>query len=80
MDGEKEQDPVRIAFFGTPYVARDTLAILVARGYAPAIVISSPDARKGRGALTILRLPSAAFARPQPLFETVTALKVSDVV
>ena len=36
-------------FFGTPYVARDTLAILTERGYTPALVVSSPDARRGRG-------------------------------
>ena len=36
-------------FFGTPYVARDTLAFLVERGYAPSAVITSPDAPRGRG-------------------------------
>jgi len=39
----------KFAFFGTPYVAADTLAILVERGFAPAVVITSPDAPKGRG-------------------------------
>ena len=37
------------AFFGTPYVARDTLALLVERGFVPSIVITSPDAPSGRG-------------------------------
>lgn len=37
------------AYFGTPYVARDTLAALVEAGYAPAVVITSPDAPRGRG-------------------------------
>lgn len=37
------------AFFGTPYVARDTLAALIAHGYVPSVVITSPDAPKGRG-------------------------------
>jgi methionyl-tRNA formyltransferase len=37
------------AFFGTPYVARDTLALLVERGYAPTVVVTSPDAARGRG-------------------------------
>lgn len=37
------------AFFGTPYVARDTLAYLVEHGYTPSVVISSPDAPSGRG-------------------------------
>lgn len=37
------------AFFGTPYVARDTLAHLVAQGYRPSVVVTSPDAPRGRG-------------------------------
>lgn len=37
------------AFFGTPYVARDTLAALAEAGYSPAVVITAPDAPKGRG-------------------------------
>lgn len=37
------------AFFGTPYVARDTLAYLLEHGYRPSVVITSPDARSGRG-------------------------------
>ncbi|MGB4076602.1 MAG: methionyl-tRNA formyltransferase [Minisyncoccia bacterium] len=36
-------------FFGTPYVARDTLAYLVARNFVPALVVSSPPAPQGRG-------------------------------
>lgn len=37
------------AYFGTPKVASDTLAILIERGFIPTIVITSPDAPKGRG-------------------------------
>lgn len=37
------------AYFGTPYVARDTLALLVEHGYTPSVVITSPDAPRGRG-------------------------------
>jgi len=37
------------AFFGTPYVARDTLAALIEQGFIPAVVITSPDSAKGRG-------------------------------
>ncbi len=37
------------AFFGTPYVARDTLAYLVEHGYVPSFVVTSPDAPRGRG-------------------------------
>jgi len=36
-------------FFGTPWVARDTLAILVANGFIPNVVVTSPDAPVGRG-------------------------------
>lgn len=36
-------------FFGTPVVARDTLDLLVAAGYVPSVVVTSPDAPKGRG-------------------------------
>lgn len=36
-------------FFGTPYVARDTLAILVEQGFVPSVVVTSPDAPRGRG-------------------------------
>src|SRR5262245_48412348 len=39
----------KYAFFGTPYVGRDTLAALVEAGYTPEVVITSPDAPKGRG-------------------------------
>lgn len=37
------------AFFGTPYVARDTLAGLLEAGYAPEVVVTSPDSLRGRG-------------------------------
>lgn len=37
------------AFFGTPYVGRDTLAYLLAHGYRPSVVVTSPDSQKGRG-------------------------------
>lgn len=40
---------MRIAFFGTPSVARDTLALLVAAGYTPVVTVTSPDAPRGRG-------------------------------
>ena len=40
----------RFAFFGTPYVSRDTLEILHSvHGMTPAIVVTSPDAPRGRG-------------------------------
>lgn len=37
------------AFFGTPKVASDTLEILLKAGYAPKVIITSPDKRSGRG-------------------------------
>lgn len=37
------------AFFGTPTVAKDTLAKLIESGYTPAVVITNPDAPRGRG-------------------------------
>lgn len=36
-------------FFGTPSVARDTLAALVEAGYRPLAVVTAPDAPRGRG-------------------------------
>ena len=40
---------LRFAFFGTPKVASDTLAMLILRGFIPTIIVTSPDAPKGRG-------------------------------
>ncbi|MEJ0053312.1 MAG: methionyl-tRNA formyltransferase [bacterium] len=39
----------KFAYFGTPYVARDTLAFLCEQGFVPAVVITGPDAPRGRG-------------------------------
>ena len=50
--------PKPFAFFGTPYVARDTLA---SQGYIPEVVVSSPDARRGRG-LTLTPSETKAWA------------------
>lgn len=49
LEPEMKSSAPKFAFFGTPYVARDTLAILADRGFVPAVVITSPDAPKGRG-------------------------------
>lgn len=56
----------RFAFFGTPYVARDTLAALVNAHYVPTIVITSPDAKKGRG-LQLTPSDTKAWALEQGL-------------
>lgn len=50
------------AFFGTPYVARDTLAALLHAGYRPAVVVTSPPAPKGRG-LILTASDTEEFAR-----------------
>jgi methionyl-tRNA formyltransferase len=44
-----ELNKTPFAFFGTPYVARDTLGALLAAGYRPEVVVTSPDAARGRG-------------------------------
>ncbi len=49
------------AFFGTPTVARDTLATLLARGFTPALVVTSPDAPQGRG-LALAPSPTKVLA------------------
>lgn len=36
-------------YFGTPTVASETLAALLAAGYRPTLVVTSPDAPQGRG-------------------------------
>lgn len=56
-----DTSPKPFAFFGTPYVARDTLEYLVAQGYVPEVVVSSPDARRGRG-LTLTPSETKAWA------------------
>jgi methionyl-tRNA formyltransferase len=68
------------AFFGTPYVASDTLEYLLAHGYRPEVVITSPDAPQGRGlALTPCETKVVALAHnipvltPQKLDETARA-------
>lgn len=40
---------MRYIFFGTPEVARATLAYLVSQGLVPVAVVTNPDAPKGRG-------------------------------
>lgn len=49
------------AYFGTPYVARDTLAILIERGFTPALVVSTPDTKRGRG-MELLPSETKAYA------------------
>lgn len=39
----------RFVYFGTPQVARETLAYLLEHGLTPTLVVTSPDAPQGRG-------------------------------
>ncbi|MDE2079019.1 MAG: methionyl-tRNA formyltransferase [Patescibacteria group bacterium] len=71
------QNP-KLAFFGTPYVARDTFDILFAKGFVPAVVVTSPDAKKGRGlALQPSEAKSWALAHGIPVL---TPEKLDDAV
>ena len=51
----------KFAYFGTPVVARDTLVALMERGFTPALVVTAPDAPKGRG-LSLTPSPVKEFA------------------
>ncbi|MFA6503141.1 MAG: methionyl-tRNA formyltransferase [Candidatus Paceibacterota bacterium] len=48
-------------FFGTPKVASETLAALLAHGFTPALVVTSPDAPRGRG-LVLTPSPTKVLA------------------
>lgn len=41
--------PHKFAYFGTPTVASETLALLIEHGFIPDIVVTSPDAPRDRG-------------------------------
>jgi len=49
-------------FFGTPDVASETLEILKQAGFLPSLIITSPDARRGRG-MNLEISPVANFAK-----------------
>jgi methionyl-tRNA formyltransferase len=73
---------VPFAFFGTPYVAADTLEILAGRGLFPAVVVTSPDAPKGRGlALTPSEAKAWALAHDIPVLtpEKLDAKTVAEI-
>lgn len=57
-----EGAPLRFAYFGTPKVASDTLKTLVESGFTPALVVTSPDAPRGRG-LVLAPSPVRVLAR-----------------
>jgi len=63
-----EGTPLRFAFFGTPKVASDTLAVLIESGFIPAVVITAPDAPRGRGlVLTPSEAKTLALAHNIPV-------------
>lgn len=51
----------KFVYFGTPQVASETLATLIDHGFVPALVVTSPDAPKGRG-LTLTPSPVKVLA------------------
>jgi methionyl-tRNA formyltransferase len=51
----------KFAYFGTPEVASETLAMLLERGFIPSLVVTSPDAPKGRG-LVLTPSPTKSLA------------------
>lgn len=71
---------LRFCYFGTPAVAAATLERLLAAGFTPALVITAPDAPKGRGlALTpsptriVAEAHGIPVATPEALDETALA-------
>ena len=58
--------PSRFAYFGTPTVASETLATLIEHGFTPAVVVTSPDAPRGRG-LVLTPSPVKTLALTQSL-------------
>ncbi len=60
--------PHNFLYFGTPKVASDTLASLIEHGFVPKLVVTSPDAPRGRGLLlTPSETKTAALTRGIPV-------------
>jgi methionyl-tRNA formyltransferase len=55
-------EKLNFVFWGTPEVASETLEILKENGYIPSLIITSPDAKSGRG-LLLQASPAAVFAK-----------------
>jgi methionyl-tRNA formyltransferase len=80
------KNDIRFAFFGTPELATVVLNELEAAGYLPAIVVTTPDKKQGRGMkLTASPVKQWAHARsidvlaPETLDDTVAeALRLRD--
>lgn len=58
--------PHKFVYFGTPSVAGDTLVTLLVQGFTPALVVTSPDAPRGRG-LVLTPCPTKVIAREHHL-------------
>lgn len=56
----------KFVYFGTPSVASETLAILLSHGFVPALVVTAPDAPRGRG-LVLTPSPVTLLAREHSL-------------
>jgi methionyl-tRNA formyltransferase len=73
----------KFVFFGTPKVASDTLATLVEHDFIPAVVVTAPDAPRGRGlVLTPSEAKTLALAHSIPVLtpdaldnETISAIR-----
>lgn len=60
-------------YFGTPEVASETLAYLIKHGFTPALVVTSPDAPRGRGlVLTPSPTKTLALAHDIPVITPLT--------
>ena len=62
----------RIVYLGTPGVAVPPLHALVEAGYEIPLVVSRPDARRGRGKSLMPSAVKAAAIRPRPRMMTST--------
>ncbi len=52
---------INFVFWGTPEVASETLEILKKNGFLPSLIVTSPDAKKGRG-MRMQASPTSLFA------------------
>lgn len=69
---------MNFVFFGTPYPARDTLAVLKAHGFVPKLIVTNPDTPQGRGhVLTPTLTKQWAEENNVPV---ITPLKITDEV
>lgn len=73
---------LRFVYFGTPSVASETLATLLARGFKPTLAVTSPDAPAGRGlALTPspVRMLAKKHGIPAIMPETLDDAAVAEI-